>query len=290
MLCFCVNAGPAFVLSIVGSGYLKSSYAGLLLLGGQLLSCCLLGLLCRGKSCKKSCPQKPTKRIGSPGKRKILSSHRGSAHPFNRSRPPFHGFYLRLCYTVWNAFLFCRVLSSGRHPARGRYCISGSNPRAVMSFPKRRSLFGDTLSPGLGRAQRAIPNSFPFPGACPFPMEIPDIPACYTACLPRPVPWGLTKLFPPSPLAEETFSKFFRDSDSCSSRISCRRNSSCSSLRCFSSQPHPGTICRSARQPTKAYFPKQAFHSLNVPGWKGGCPERNLYFLSPGLPPRCLNE
>ena len=48
MLCFCVNAGPAFVLSIVGAGYLKSPPAGLLLLAGQLLSCCLLGLLCRG--------------------------------------------------------------------------------------------------------------------------------------------------------------------------------------------------------------------------------------------------
>ncbi len=67
MLCFCVNAGPAFVLSIVGAGYLKSPQAGLLLLAGQLLSCCLLGTLCRSKGKKSSSSAEKRTRKGRAG-------------------------------------------------------------------------------------------------------------------------------------------------------------------------------------------------------------------------------
>ena len=47
MLCFCVNAGPAFVLSAVGAGFLHSPQAGGILLAAQLSSGLLLGVLCR---------------------------------------------------------------------------------------------------------------------------------------------------------------------------------------------------------------------------------------------------
>ena len=46
MLCFCVNSGPAFVLSVVGAGLLHSAQAGILLLVSQLSASLLLGLLC----------------------------------------------------------------------------------------------------------------------------------------------------------------------------------------------------------------------------------------------------
>ena len=49
MLCFCVNAGPAFLISVVGAAYLGSPQAGILLLTGQLSACLLLGLLSRKK-------------------------------------------------------------------------------------------------------------------------------------------------------------------------------------------------------------------------------------------------
>lgn len=49
MLCFCVNAGPAFILSVVGAGYLQNPQAGVLLLAGQVSACLILGILCRGK-------------------------------------------------------------------------------------------------------------------------------------------------------------------------------------------------------------------------------------------------
>lgn len=46
MLCFCVNSGPAFVLSVVGAGLLRSAQAGVLLLISQLSASLLLGILC----------------------------------------------------------------------------------------------------------------------------------------------------------------------------------------------------------------------------------------------------
>lgn len=59
MLCFCVNAGPAFVLSVVGASLLRSTEAGIILLVSQLLASLLLGVLCsigvkRDFSAKKS--------------------------------------------------------------------------------------------------------------------------------------------------------------------------------------------------------------------------------------------
>ena len=45
MLCFCVNSGPAFVISAVGAGFLKSQQAGVILFASQILASFLLGLI-----------------------------------------------------------------------------------------------------------------------------------------------------------------------------------------------------------------------------------------------------
>lgn len=46
MLCFCVNSGPAFVISAVGAGFLKNQQAGILLFASQILASVLLSLIC----------------------------------------------------------------------------------------------------------------------------------------------------------------------------------------------------------------------------------------------------
>lgn len=45
MLCFCVNAGPSFLVTAVGAGFLKSPAAGALLFGTQLTVFFLLGMI-----------------------------------------------------------------------------------------------------------------------------------------------------------------------------------------------------------------------------------------------------
>lgn len=45
MLCFCVNSGPAFVISAVGAGFLRSARAGWILFAAQILGSLTLGLL-----------------------------------------------------------------------------------------------------------------------------------------------------------------------------------------------------------------------------------------------------
>lgn len=46
MLCFCVNAGPAFVISAVGVGFLNSARAGMILFVSQLLASLILSVIC----------------------------------------------------------------------------------------------------------------------------------------------------------------------------------------------------------------------------------------------------
>ena len=58
MLCFCVNAGPAFVISVVGIGFLKSAQAGMILFASQVFSSTVLGLLCGLAAQKLSSPPK----------------------------------------------------------------------------------------------------------------------------------------------------------------------------------------------------------------------------------------
>ena len=45
MLCFCVNAGPPFIVTIVGTQLLGSAQAGWILLGSQILSTLLIGFV-----------------------------------------------------------------------------------------------------------------------------------------------------------------------------------------------------------------------------------------------------
>lgn len=46
MLCYCVNAGPAFLITAVGAGFLRSPQAGLLLLASHVSASVLLGVFC----------------------------------------------------------------------------------------------------------------------------------------------------------------------------------------------------------------------------------------------------
>ncbi len=46
MLCFCVSAGPPFVVTAVGIGFLKSAGAGALLLSSQVAAFLIMGVLC----------------------------------------------------------------------------------------------------------------------------------------------------------------------------------------------------------------------------------------------------
>lgn len=46
MLCFCVNAGPAFVISAVGAGFLRNNQFGVILFVSQLLASMVLSIIC----------------------------------------------------------------------------------------------------------------------------------------------------------------------------------------------------------------------------------------------------
>lgn len=58
MLCFCVNAGPSFVITAVGVGLLKSARAGALLFVSQLIVFVILGIVCGAAAKNESKPQK----------------------------------------------------------------------------------------------------------------------------------------------------------------------------------------------------------------------------------------
>lgn len=45
MLCFCINAGPAFVISAVGAGFLKSTDAGIILFVSQICASFILSII-----------------------------------------------------------------------------------------------------------------------------------------------------------------------------------------------------------------------------------------------------
>lgn len=61
MLCFCVNAGPSFVITAVGAGMLKSAKAGAILFASQALAFLTLALIC-GTAGKKEKAVSPPKR------------------------------------------------------------------------------------------------------------------------------------------------------------------------------------------------------------------------------------
>lgn len=61
MLCFCVNSGPAFVISAVGAGFLGNRQAGYYLFVSQITASVLLGLIC-GATAKRGADISPTRR------------------------------------------------------------------------------------------------------------------------------------------------------------------------------------------------------------------------------------
>ena len=75
MHCFCINAGPAFVITAVGAGYLHSIQSGVILLISQLAACLLLGLFCRERK-KESIQPRSTSRkpVAAPGQALIHST------------------------------------------------------------------------------------------------------------------------------------------------------------------------------------------------------------------------
>ncbi len=69
MLCFCVNSGPAFVISAVGVGFLKSQQAGFILFASQILGSVLLslfsGITAKAEPLQKSGKKSSAKKSGS---------------------------------------------------------------------------------------------------------------------------------------------------------------------------------------------------------------------------------
>lgn len=62
LLCFTVGAGPAFVISVVGAGLLKSSEAGFLLLVSQMLGSIVIGIISGLFSKNEALPPKSGKK------------------------------------------------------------------------------------------------------------------------------------------------------------------------------------------------------------------------------------
>jgi len=62
MLCFCVNAGPAFVITAVGTGFLKNPRAGVIMFASQILASMVLSVLC-GITAKSEPRSKPLKKL-----------------------------------------------------------------------------------------------------------------------------------------------------------------------------------------------------------------------------------
>lgn len=65
MMCFCVNAGPSFVITAVGVGFLKNAQAGAMLFVSQIVSFFVMGILCG-----------------------VFSGGKGKAPERNKKRPP----------------------------------------------------------------------------------------------------------------------------------------------------------------------------------------------------------
>ncbi len=72
MMCFCVNAGPSFVITAVGIGFLKSAQAGNILFVSQLVSFFAMGIL-SGIFCRRS---------AEPTQQKKIQPHYGTVHAF----------------------------------------------------------------------------------------------------------------------------------------------------------------------------------------------------------------
>lgn len=80
MLCFCVNSGPAFVISAVGAGFLKNQQAGVILFASQILASIALSLICgitgKAEPASKSVKNLPSKSIANA----LIASASDAAH------------------------------------------------------------------------------------------------------------------------------------------------------------------------------------------------------------------
>ncbi len=74
MICFCVNAGPAFIISAVGNGILHSQKIGVILFTTHILSSIIICELSRFLKYESVCLTKFSKRIYSPADNFVLSA------------------------------------------------------------------------------------------------------------------------------------------------------------------------------------------------------------------------
>ncbi len=119
MLSFCVNAGPAFVISVVGLGLLGSVEAGAILLTAQLLAALLLGVFL-GAAAKSggSPPQRP--------KRKT------SASPFINSTIDAAKGTMNMCaFVILFSVLISLLRETGAAIVLGRFLLRLGFPPAV---------------------------------------------------------------------------------------------------------------------------------------------------------------
>lgn len=72
MMCFCVNAGPSFVITAVGVGFLQNAEAGIILFVSQLVSFLAIGILAGLASKRKKEPVNPQKKRLSAGTAQAL--------------------------------------------------------------------------------------------------------------------------------------------------------------------------------------------------------------------------
>lgn len=96
MMCFCVNAGPSFVITAVGIGFLKSAQAGNILFVSQLVSFFAMGIL-SGIFCRRS---------AEPAQQKNSTSLRNCAcvYRLGGRRGLLHADDVLFCYTVRRAY------------------------------------------------------------------------------------------------------------------------------------------------------------------------------------------
>lgn len=80
MLCFCVNAGPSFVITAVGVGFFKSTVSGYILFASQLIVFIILGIICGAfsKNESHSTDKKTSKKI--PASEALIASASDAAY------------------------------------------------------------------------------------------------------------------------------------------------------------------------------------------------------------------
>ncbi len=119
MLCFCVNSGPAFVISSVGCMMLGDLRAGFILFVSQILASLLLGIACRftlrEEESGRSSPQKPERAVA------LVASVSDASR----------GMVAMCAFVVLFAVLVSLLLASGTASAFSHFLLSIGVPRAA---------------------------------------------------------------------------------------------------------------------------------------------------------------